>query len=65
MGRVCTNGFGHCINWQRMLDRSKAIALILENVTLDDGCIVGAGAVVAKSFPAGSVVAGVPARVLN
>lgn len=38
-----------------------ANAVILPGVTLGDRCIVGAGAVVTKSFPAGSVVAGVPA----
>ncbi len=32
-------------------------------IKLGDGCIVGANAVVTKSFPAGSVLVGVPARV--
>ena len=40
-------------------------AIILPNVTLGDGCIVGAGAVVTKSFPAGSVIGGNPARLLK
>lgn len=40
-------------------------AVILPGVTLGDHCIVGAGAVVTKSFPAGSVVGGVPARLLK
>jgi acetyltransferase-like isoleucine patch superfamily enzyme len=39
-----------------------AKAVILKDVELGDGCTVGAGAVVTKSFPAGSVVVGVPAR---
>lgn len=38
---------------------------ILPGVTLGDRCVVGAGAVVTRSFPAGSVVAGVPARLLR
>jgi hypothetical protein len=42
-----------------------ANAVILPGVYLGDGCVVGAGAVVTKSFPAGSVVGGVPARSLK
>lgn len=37
---------------------------ILDGVTLGEGCIVGAGAVVTKSFPPRSKVGGVPARVI-
>lgn len=39
-----------------------AKAVILQDVELGDGCVVGAGAVVTRSFPAGSVILGVPAR---
>jgi acetyltransferase-like isoleucine patch superfamily enzyme len=42
-----------------------AKVIILKNVELGDGCVVGAGAVVTKGFPAGSVVAGVPAQLLR
>jgi acetyltransferase-like isoleucine patch superfamily enzyme len=42
-----------------------AHAVILKDVILEDRCIVAAGAVVTKSFPAGSIVAGVPARRMN
>jgi maltose O-acetyltransferase len=38
-----------------------AKAVILKDVELGDGCVVAAGAVVTRSFPAGAVVAGVPA----
>ena len=37
-------------------------ATILPGVTLGDGCVVGAGAVVTRSFGSGTVLAGVPAR---
>lgn len=54
------------------MDRGKVIigngcwvgakAIILKDVTLGDRCVVAAGAVVTKSVPAGTIVAGVPAR---
>lgn len=40
-------------------------ALILPGVEIGDGSVVGAGAVVTKSVPPGSVVAGNPARILR
>lgn len=39
-------------------------AIILKDVCLGDGCVVGAGAVVTRSFPANSVIAGIPAAIL-
>ena len=40
-------------------------AIILPGVELGKRCIVAAGAVVTKSFPAYSLVGGVPAKVLK
>ena len=37
-------------------------AKILGPITIGDNCVIGAGAVVLKSVPANSIVAGVPAR---
>jgi maltose O-acetyltransferase len=37
---------------------------ILKDVELGDHCVVAAGAVVTRSFPAGSRIAGVPARLM-
>lgn len=40
-------------------------AIILPGVTLGKGAVVGAGAVVTKSVPAGAIVGGVPASVIG
>jgi len=42
-----------------------AKVVILKDVELGDFCVVAAGAVVTKSFPSGSVVGGVPAKLLK
>lgn len=38
---------------------------ILAGVTIGDGCIIGANCVVSKSVPAGSIVAGIPGKVIK
>ena len=40
-------------------------SLILPGVTIGNGCIVGAGAVVTKSVPDNCIVAGNPARIIK
>lgn len=40
-------------------------AILLKGTKLGEGCVVGAGAVVSGEFPAGSVIAGNPARVIR
>lgn len=42
-----------------------ADSIIMYNVTIGRNCIVAAGAVVTKDVPEGSIVAGVPARVIG
>jgi acetyltransferase-like isoleucine patch superfamily enzyme len=42
-----------------------AHSIILPGVTIGDGCIVAAGSVVARDVPAGSLVAGNPARIVE
>ncbi|MDB5347852.1 MAG: putative Glycosyl transferase [Schlesneria sp.] len=39
--------------------------LILPGVSIGDRCIVGAGSVVTRDIPSGSVVVGVPARIIS
>ncbi|MET3882802.1 acetyltransferase-like isoleucine patch superfamily enzyme [Chitinophagaceae bacterium OAS944] len=42
-----------------------AKVVILKDVILGDNCVVAAGAVVTKSFPAGSIIGGVPAKLIK
>jgi len=42
-----------------------ARAIVLKGVTIGDGAIVGAGSVVTRDVPAGTLVAGAPARVIR
>lgn len=42
-----------------------ARVIVLPGVTIGDGAIVGAGAIVTKSLPAGAVAVGVPAKVVG
>ncbi len=42
-----------------------AYAVVTAGVTIGDGCIVGAGAVVTRDLPPGCIAAGVPARAIG
>ncbi len=42
-----------------------AHAVILGGVTIGDGCVIGAGAVVTKDLPAYSIAVGVPAKIVR
>lgn len=42
-----------------------ARVVVVKGVTIGDGAIVGAGAVVTKDIPAGAIAVGVPARVVK
>ena len=42
-----------------------AKSVILKDVELGNNCVVAAGAIVTKSFPAGSIIGGVPAKLLK
>lgn len=40
-------------------------SLILKGVTIGDGAVIAAGSVVVRDIPAGSVAAGVPAKIVK
>lgn len=40
-------------------------SMVLPGIEIGDNCVIGAGSVVTKSVPAGSLVAGNPARILR
>ena len=77
IGRYSVITFGAAIlthDYVNIVDRDVRIgdncfigahSIVLPGVTIGDGCIVAAGSVVARDVPAGSLVAGNPARVVE
>ena len=65
-GSLITGGQWQCVP-TRVCRRASvgSNVAILCGVTIGEGALVGAGAVVTQDVPAGAVVAGVPARVLK
>lgn len=74
-GRVYITDHDHALPWRegKLVVRPVTIGdgcwlgegcCILKGVELGQGCIVGANAVVTKSFPARTILAGVPARAI-
>ncbi|WP_421740084.1 acyltransferase [Caulobacter sp.] len=65
---------GSPVNAQPMKERDIVIgrdvwigcrAIVLAGVTIGDGCVIGAGSIVTKDLPPGSVAVGAPARVVH
>ena len=48
-----------------MMHGSGAVAIIMPSVSIGSKCIVGAGAVVTKSFKDFSIIVGVPAKTIG
>lgn len=47
------------------MPRRSELEEMLGGVTIGDGCVIGAGAVVTRDIPANSVAVGNPARVIK
>lgn len=45
--------------------RRDNLVVVLPGVTIGDNCVIGAGSVVVRDIPAGSMAAGNPCRVIK
>ena len=63
------SGIGYDLTWvvkgKPIYKSPYGLAIILKGVTIVDGAVIGAGAIVTKSIPPRVIAAGNPARIIK